>query len=138
MPAGTTPIFTRAPDVQWSIANITAANTAKDGTGTVDTVFTADAVEGSYLERLTIRPRGTNVASIMRVFINNGLTNATAANNSFFTELGFTATVNSEVAAIQGGVIPMNIALPLGFRVQVTIGTAVAGGFSVTANGGKY
>ena len=138
MPAGTTPIFTRAPDVQWSTANITAANTAKDGTGTVDTVFTADATEGSYLERLTIRPRGTNVASVLRIFINNGLTNVTPANNTFFAEQGLTATANSEVAAIQGAVIPMNIALQPGFRVQVTIGTAVAGGFSVTGNGGKY
>ena len=49
-----------------------------------------------------------------------------------------TATTNSEVAAIAGLVIPMNIALPAGYKIFVTLGTAVAGGYSVTGVGGKY
>lgn len=137
MVANTSPIFTRAPDVQW-VNGITAANTAKDGTGTVDTAFTADATEGSYVERLVIRPRGTNVASVLRVFINNGLTNATPANNNLFAEIGLPATTNIETAAIAGLVMPMNIALPAGYKINVTLGTAVAGGYSVTGVGGKY
>lgn len=137
MAANTSPIFTRTADVQW-VNGITAANTAKDGTGTVDTVFTADATEGGFVERLVIRPRGTNVASVMRIFINNGSTNATASNNSLFAEIGLPATTNTEVAAIAGLVVPLSIPLPAAYKINVTLGTAVAGGYAVTAVGGKY
>jgi hypothetical protein len=137
MAANTSPIFSRVPSLKW-VNGITAANTAKDGTGTVDTVFTADATEGSYVERLVVRPRGSNVASVLRVFINNGSTNATASNNALFAELGLPATTNSEVAAIAGLAVPMNVALPPGYKINVTLGTAVAGGYVVTAAGGDY
>ena len=53
---------------------MTASNTAKDGTGTVLTVFTADSTNGSYLSTLSFRAAGTNVATVARVFINNGVT----------------------------------------------------------------
>lgn len=46
MAANNNPIYTRVADVQWGTTLITTANTAKDGTGTVLTVFTADATEG--------------------------------------------------------------------------------------------
>lgn len=138
MAANTNPIFSRTPDIQWSPAAITAANTAKDGTGTVSTVFTADASEGGRLERLRIRALGTNVATVLRVFLNNGLTNATPANNVLFTEMTIAATTLSEVAALLENEIPMNISLPPGYKVNVTIGTAVAAGLVVTAVGGKY
>lgn len=137
MVANTAPIFSRIPEVQW-VNGITAANTAKDGTGTVDTVFTADAAEGSYVERLVVRPRGTNVASVLRVFINNGSTNATASNNALFAEIGLPATANTETAAIAGLVVPLNIGLPPGYKINVTLGTAVVGGYVVTAVGGDY
>lgn len=137
MAANTAPIFTRTPKVQWA-NGITAANTAKDGTGTVDTVFTADATEGSYVERLIVRPRGTNVATVLRVFMNNGSTNATASNNALIAEQGLAATTNTEVAAIAGAVVPLNIVLPPGYKLNVTLGTAVAGGYVVTAVGGDY
>lgn len=137
MAANTSPIFTRRPNITWA-SGITAANTAKDGTGTVDTIFTADATEGSYLEKIKIRPKGTNVASVLRVFINNGSTNATASNNVLFDEIGLPATTNTEVAAVAGLVIPMNIALPAGYKINVTLGTAVAGGYAVAGVGGDY
>ena len=132
------PIFSALGAITWGAANITAANTAKDGTGTVDTVSTAKLVTGSYIQKLIIRPRGTNVASVMRVFINNGLTNVTAANNVLFTEVGLAASTVSEVAALAGYEVPINIAMPPGFKINVTLGTAVAGGFSVTVVGGDY
>jgi hypothetical protein len=137
MPANTAPIFSRRSRIDW-VNNITAANTARDGTGTVDTVFTADAVEGSFVNKLIVRPRGTNVARVMRVFVNNGLTNATAANNVLVSEIGLVATTATEVAAVTGIELPLNLALPAGFRLQVTLGTAVAAGFGVAVAGGDY
>jgi hypothetical protein len=136
MTANTAPIFSKAARVQWA-ANITAANTAKDGTGTISTVFTAGA-EGSFLQKLVVRPKGTNVASVLRVFLNNGLTNATENNNVLIAEQGLTATTLSEIAAIAGYDVPINLPIPAGYTVFVTLGTAVAAGYAVAAFGGDY
>ena len=101
-------------------------------------MFTADATNGSYLQKLVLRPRGTNVASVMRVFINNGSSNATAANNALIAEVSLAATTNSETAALAGNELALNIPVPPGYRVMVTLGTAVAGGYAITAMGGDY
>lgn len=43
MAANTTPIYSIAGRVQWSTNIIKTANTAKDGTGSADIIFTAGA-----------------------------------------------------------------------------------------------
>jgi hypothetical protein len=136
MVANTAPIFSKQANVSW-VNGITAANTAKDGTGTVDTVFTA-TTEGSFVQKLRIRPRGTNVASVLRIFLNNGSTNATASNNALIDEVSLPATTNTEVAAIQGTEVSLNLPIPNGYKINVTLGTAVAGGYVVTAFAGDY
>ncbi len=138
MAANNNPIFSGRPDVQWGTTAITTANTAKDGTGTVLTVFTADATEGGYVERMTFRAAGTNIATVARVFINNGLTAATPANNILYAEITLSATTLSEVAALVDYVVPLNIALPPGYKLNVTVGTTVAAGYYVSVTGGKY
>src|SRR5438045_5071018 len=116
MTANNNPIFTRTADLQWSGSALTAANSAKDGTGTVATAFTADASEGGFVTKLVARAAGTNVASVLRIFINNGSTNATAANNIMFTEMTLPATALSEVAAQPAYELPLNLALPAGYK----------------------
>jgi hypothetical protein len=142
MPANNNPIFTAAPNVQWAPTALAAANTAKDGTGTVATVYTSPPVgsggNGSYLSKLTARPAGTNVATVLRVFINNGGSTATAANNVLFAEMTLAATTLSEVAAQPDYVLPLNIAIPPGFTVTCTLGTAVAAGYFLSVAGGEY
>lgn len=138
MAANTAPIFPLIPNIG-NQSEIVTANTTKDLTsGTIYLVFTADATDGSRLEKLRVRPKGTNVASVLRVFLNNGSTTATAANNMLYDEISLPATTNTEVASIPGLEVPMNMSLPAGWRVYVTIGTAVAGGYAVTAVGGDY
>lgn len=136
--ANVEPIFSRIGDIQWNSAAITAANTAKDGTGTVATVFTADATNGGFVERLRITPLGTNIATVLRVFINNGSTNATAGNNVYWDSISLTATTNSETAALQTFELPLNFALPPGYKINVVLGTAIAAGVICTVIGGKY
>jgi len=138
MAANTNPIFTRAADVQWAGAAITAADTAKDGTGTVATVFAADAAEGGFVHKLVARALGTNVATVLRLFVNNGGSNATAANNVLFAEMTLPATTLSEVAALAVYELPLNIALPAGYKINCTIGTPVAAGYALSVCGGKY
>ena len=136
MAANTAPIFSKQS--VWGWGTMVAANTAKDGTGTVVTVWEADATEGGKLEELIARAMGTNTASVLRFFINNGLTNATAANNSLLGELTMAATTLSEVAAQIQNAYGFARALPPGYKINCTLGTAVAAGIAVTAIGGKY
>ena len=59
MPANTSPIFSAKGSIQWNPAILTAANTAKDGTGTVATVFTGNAAgnnAGNFVQKLIARP----------------------------------------------------------------------------------
>ena len=97
MAANTAPIYSRTPDVQWGATALATANTAKDGTGTVLTAFTADATEGGRIEKLKVRAIGSNTATVLRVFINNGSTNATPANNVLYVEQTIASTTLSEV-----------------------------------------
>ena len=138
MPANTHPVFSRLGSVQWAPAALLTANTAKDGTGTVTTVFTADATNGGFAQKLLARAIGTNVATVLRVFVNNGAVNTTAANNALVAEYTLPATTLSEVAAQPDYVVPLNIALPAGYKLNCTIGTTVAAGYMLSAVGGKY
>ncbi len=137
MAANTQPIFSIAGDIEWGATAITTANTAKDGTGTVLTVFTAD-VDGAFVQRIRFRSAGTNIATVARVFINNGSTNATPANNILYDEITLSATTLSEVAALPVFELPLNFALPAGYKLNVTLGTTVAAGYYVSVIGGKY
>jgi hypothetical protein len=138
MAANTNPIFSRQPDIQWSSTALTAANTAKDGTGTVATVFSADATEGGRIEKLVARAIGTNVATVLRAFLNNGSSNATPGNNVLIAEMTLPATTLSEVAAQPAYELPLNLALPAGYKINCTIGTAVAAGYMLSGIGSKY
>ena len=141
MPANTSPIFSAKGSMQWNPAILTAANTAKDGTGTVATVFTGNATgnaAGNFVQKLVARSLGTNVATVLRVFINNGSANATAANNSLIAELTLPATTLSEAGAQPDYVLPLNYVVPSGYKLNCTIGTAVAAGFALTVIGGEY
>jgi hypothetical protein len=137
MAINTLPIFSKKGDIQWSAAAMLGANTTKDGTGTVTPVFTAGA-DGAFVQKIVARPTGTNVATVLRVFINNGATNATAADNSLITELTLPATTLSEVAAQPAYEMPLNFPMPPNYRLLCTLGTAVAAGFEVTVFGGTY
>jgi len=134
-------LFSRVADIQWGSTAIATANTAKDGTGTVITIFTADATNGGRVERIKVRAAGTNVATVLRIFINNGSSNTTPANNILFAEITCPATTLSEVAAQSDpavGILDFPIVLPPGYKLNITIGTTIAAGLYVSAIGGKY
>ena len=114
-----------------------SANTAMDGTGFVTPVFTAGA-NGSYLLRLIARPVGTNIASVLRVFLNNGSANSTQANNVLITEATLPASTANAAGALVPVELPLNFAIPAAYVLNVTLGTAVAAGYRVTVIGGSY
>ncbi len=136
MAANVNPIFCRQPQVDFG--QIATANTAKDGTGTVVTVFTADATEGGRVDKLVAVPKGTNVATVLRVFLNNGADPTVATNNVMIAQVTCPATTNSEVAALAAVEIPLDLPMPPGYKLNIAIGTTIAAGLAVSAQGGKY
>jgi hypothetical protein len=145
MAANTVPIYSKAGQVGWSGADkLTTANTAKDGTGTVLTIFTAGA-DGARVERIRSRAAGTNVATVLRIFINNGGATSTAANNVLYAEKTIAATTGSEAAELALNELPTTtdptafpLVLPAGYKLTATIGTTIASGLYVSAIGGSY
>ena len=137
MPANTDPIYSKVGDIQWGTPSATQ-NQAADGTGTVTTVFTADATNGGFVSYIKAKPLGTSVVSALRIFINNGSTNATAANNTLVGELTLPAQTFVNNAANIEVMYPLNIALPPGYKINVAITTTVANSWAVTGIGGKF
>jgi hypothetical protein len=139
MPSNTSPIFSKAGDIQWNYSPIVTANTTTDlTTGTSYLIFTADATNGGYIQKLRIRALGTNVATVMRVWINNGSTTGTSANNVLYDEISLALSSVSQTSALSVYELPLNFAMPLGYTIYVTLGTTVVAGFDVTAIAGKY
>ena len=147
MAQNTNPIFPLIPVNTWvsgPAANAATpgvtANTTKDLTsGTIyGPIETAGAVEGSRLDFIKVRALGTNVATVIRIWINNGAATTTATNNTLYLERTLSATTVSETAEQPDIILPMNISLAAGYRVYATFGTAVAAGFHLTAIGGDY
>lgn len=144
MPGNTDPIYTRrgalATNGTTGMASaITAAANDYTGAGANNVlVFTAESVNGSYVQRLRMKAIGTNVATVARVFTNNGSANTTAANNTFYGELSLPATTIIATAGTVDIDYPMNIVLPAGWRIYVGLGTAVAAGWTISAVAGDY
>lgn len=145
MAANTSPIYSIKGDQSTDDGTTmpsTFTTAAADYTGATAThnklVFTADSTSGGFIQRLRFKAIGTNVASVARVFINNGSTNGTAANNTFYGEVSLPATTANASAATVEIDYPMNFALKAGFRIYVGLGTTVAAGWVCTAIGGQY
>lgn len=66
------PIFSRVGDFQAGPTLVTAANDFTGLSANNQLCFTADATNGGFIQRLRFKAIGTNVASVARVFINNG------------------------------------------------------------------
>jgi len=147
MAQNTNPIFPLVPVNSWVSGTAAtagtpglSANTTTDLTaGTIyGPIFTADATDGSRLDFIKVRSLGTNVATVVRIWINNGSVTTTAANNALYLERTLTATTVSQTAELPDIILPMSISLAAGYRVYATFGTAVAAGFHLTAVGGDY
>lgn len=130
MTANTAPIYGLTPQNTITAGAITAANTATDGTGTVYTMYTAGA-NGGYIRRIRVKGVGTNAASVMRIFLNNGSAQGTATNNVLIGELALAATTASNSAAIGPDFeYPLNLVMKAAYVINVCFGTAGAGGWA--------
>jgi hypothetical protein len=62
-----------AATARTAIAQISTANTNRNGTGTIGTVFTGGS-SGSRIDDISIVATGTTTAGVVRLFINDGTT----------------------------------------------------------------
>jgi hypothetical protein len=139
MAANQNPIFSRVGDVQWNTTDILASNATTDlTTGTSYLVFTADATNGGYVQKLRFRALGSNVATVARVWINNGAVTTTASNNVLWDEISLAISVASTTTALAVYELPLNIALPPAYRLYITLGTTVVAGYDCITIAGKY
>ena len=140
MASNTSPIYSGVGQIGFTTV-LTAANVTYDATAANGaTVFLA-SISGSFLQRIRFKASGSTTATVARVFLNNasGVTGS-AANNVLFDEITLPVTSTTQVAATAVYELPMNIALPSGSAVVVTLGTAQAagGGWYASAIGGSY
>lgn len=144
MPVNTLPAWTRVGDISNNGTTgmnqlVTAA--ANDYTGISannSLIYTADATNGSFVRYIRLKAGGSNIASVMRFYFNNGSTPGTATNNEFFEEVSLPATTASATSATVTIEIPLNLWLNPGFRIYMGLGTAVAAGWVASVVGGKY
>lgn len=137
MAANTAPIFSLTPIVTF-LALQTTGNNNYDGTnGAVTAMYTAGS-NGSFVRTIMAEAAGTNIATVLRVWINNGSTNGTAANNSLALQFSLPATTASASTATAHIEIPVNIQLPASYKLYGVLGTTVAAGWTFSTHGGDY
>lgn len=125
----TTPQFTAITNV--GIGAISAANAARDGTGTIVTIFTAGA-NGSRIDKAIIKATVTTTAGMVRLFIHDG------AASSLLTEIPVTATTVAASTPAFETVIDFlgGLVLPTGYSLRAS--TEKAEAFNVLAFGGDF
>jgi len=145
MAAGTSPIFTNVP--RNGFAKVTGVDGSMDGIDAdVKVVFTAHATNGSFLQRLIMQPISTSgstttSAASLRVYLNNGSTVGTAANNQLIKEWSLAAiAVNVAGTTMSTGYeLPLNIQIAPGYAIYVGV-TAMAANtqWNITSVHGDY
>lgn len=125
------PIFVETPNI--GMGQVSAANTNRDGTGTVVTLFTAGA-KGSRVHRVRIKAAGTTTAGMIRLFIHDG------TNFRFWKEIPVTAiTPSATVESFEAEeYMPGELALVLPAGWTIRGSTHNAETFNVFIEGGDY
>lgn len=97
------PIYSKVGDIQgYPVLSATATTDYLGQHIQVAQVFIADATNGGYLQRLRFKALGTNVASVARVYVNNGLGNLVYAATAT-ASTGITGTGSSSGGVLQSG-----------------------------------
>lgn len=132
MPANTSPLFSIIPVC--AVAQISAANTNRDGTGTIVDVVTGDT-DGTRIEMITVTATGTTTAGMVRLYIYNGATTKLWKEVSVtaITPSATTKAFTAEEARYDGRPL---LVLPSGHKIQASTHNAET--FNVIAQGGDF
>lgn len=112
-----------------ALAQVSASNTNRDGTGTIVTVFTAGA-SGSRIDDIAITAAGTTTAGVVRLFINDG------SNTRLWQEILVSAvTPSTTVAVFSSSLINQALLLPSGYSLRASTHNAETFNVIVTRAG---
>ena len=127
----TSPIFIGA--TRREVNTISAANTNRDGTGTLVTGFTAGS-NGSAIFRIRIKAQATTTAGMIRIF------NVFSSSTSLIREIPVSAVTPSATVTTWEGELFFNanemIAMASGHSLKFATNNAEA--FTVSVEGGDY
>jgi hypothetical protein len=127
----TTPQF--ASVVRTAVGQVTTANTNRDGTGTIATIFTAGS-SGSRIEMVEIQAIVTTTAGMIRLYIHDG-TNARLFREQPIGANTVSASVPGFFIAIPfGDMSPLLLANGYSLRAS----TEKSETFNITAFGGDF
>lgn len=124
----TDPTFTATAKV--GIGQLTTANTNRDGTGTIVTVFTAGA-SGSRINEVVIQATGTTTLGSVSLFIHDG------SNSRLFDEIAIAAATPS--ATVQATRVVKRydeLVIPTGYSLRAAPTKSET--FNVIAEGGDF
>lgn len=138
------PIFTSGIDIKWTTSTLSsvvtgASSNAYNGTSATVLIFSA-GVNGAFVQKLVGEAMGTNIASVLRVYINNGQTSATEANNVLYNQYSLPVTTQSNITATAHIEVPLLLQLPPNYTIYAGIASTanLASGWKITAVGGEY
>lgn len=118
-----------ASTARTAIAQATSANTTRDGTGTIATVFTAGA-SGSRIDDVTITAVGTTTAGMVRLFLHDG------TNARLLREVAVSAiTPSGTVAAFTASLTNLALVLQSGWSLRASTNNAETFNVAVTRAG---
>jgi hypothetical protein len=143
MAANTSPIFSLTPDISTNGttgAGLPVTLAAADYTGISANYVLLHTVgsNGSFISQIRCVASGTNVATVARLFANNGSAVGTATNNCPIDQIALPATTATNTAATPTIIFPLNLRLPTGWKLYIGIATAVAAGWTFVAETGQY
>lgn len=133
MTMNTAPVFPLTPFAKSTAAVLATANTAMDGTGTMTDSGVTAGSDGAYLEGVKVRHKGTNTATVLRIWLYDGV-----SLYSLYMERTIPSNSLSQTAESADIFVPLNVRIPSGYKVYYTIGTTVAAGLYLTLVGGQY
>ena len=136
-------------NVRRATATLSAANTNRDGTGTIVTAWTAPAAidaanpGGSRIERIVICATGTTTAGMVRIYTSSDSAANTASNTHLYEEVTVSALTPSGTNRVfsldmSAASYPDLFPIILGPGETLRFSTNNAEGFRVTVMGGDY
>jgi len=114
---------------------ISTANTNRDGTGTVATVFTAGA-NGSRIDQIVIMPVGTTTAGMVRLYLYDGSTYVLYREVPILANTPSGTVAGAQITLASGNYPDLPIILPNGHSLRASTNNAET--FHVTAMGGDF
>lgn len=114
---------------------ISTANTNRDGTGTIDTVFTAGA-NGARIDSVEVQATATVTAGMIRLFIHDGTSAflfaevSVSASTPSATVPAYSAQFTTSTTAV------LPIVIPTGFSLRASTNNAES--FNIIAFGGDF